>query len=150
MIDKEAVLQMMTQSEAVYVATVRCGAPRVRALVNLRRPDRYPGACDFCRKEGFTSYFATSLASAKVSDIRADSSVAVYYSIPSQVRGIELRGHMEILTDPDIKRLLWQGEWRIYWRGGADDPDYVVLRLKPTHAAGWWGTEPFQLEVSGA
>lgn len=149
MADREAVLEMMSEAEAVYVATVSDGAPRVRALVNLRR-DRYPGACDFCRQEGFTSYFSTSMASGKVSDIRANSSVAVYYSTPSRTRGIELRGNMEILTDSGLKKALWQEEWRIYWPAGADDPDYVVLRLKPAHAAGWWGTAPFQLEMNDA
>lgn len=147
--DKEAVLEMMNEAEAVYVATVRGGVPRLRALVNLRRRDRYPGACDFCRKEGFTSYFSTSAASGKVSDIRANSSVAVYYSSPSRTQGIELRGNMEILTDPGLKRVLWQQEWGIYWPTGAADPDYVVLRLKPVHAAGWWETAPFQLQMGG-
>ena len=150
MIDREAVLEMMNQADAVYVATVSGGGPRVRALVNLRRRDRYPDAGDFCRKQGFTSYFSTSVASGKVGDIRANPSVAVYYSNPNQIRGVELRGQMEILTDPGVKNALWQEEWRIYWPAGADDPDYVVLRLHPAHAAGWWGTAPFQLEMNAA
>jgi general stress protein 26 len=150
MIDKEAVLEMMNQAEAVDLATVSHGAPRVRALVNLRRRDRYPGSCDFCRGEGFTSYFATSMASGKVGDIRANPSVAVYYSDPDRFRGVELRGRMEILTDPGVKKALWQEEWHIHWPAGAGDPDYVVLRLHPAHAAGWWETAPFQLEMNGA
>jgi general stress protein 26 len=147
MIDRDAALEMMSEAEAVYLATVSDGAPRVRALVNLRRRDR--SSCDFCRREAFTSYFSTSAASGKVRDIRANSSVAVYYSNPDKTRGIELRGHMEIVSDQDLKKALWQDEWSIYWRG-ADDPDYVVLRLKPVHAAGWWGTAPFRLKLGGS
>jgi general stress protein 26 len=150
MVEENDVLEMMARSEAVYLATARGGAPRLRALVNLRRPDRYPRTCDFCRNERFTCYFCTSSASGKVNDIRAGSPVAVYYSDPGQVRGVELRGTMEILTDPQIKRMLWQDEWNIYWTGGADDPDYVVLRLKPERADGWWGIAPFQLDVNQA
>jgi general stress protein 26 len=150
MIHNEAVLEMMNRAEAVYLATAPDGAPRIRALVNLRLRDRYPGAGDFCQKERFTSYFSTSLASGKVADIRADSSVAVYYSDPERTQGIELRGRMEILSDPGIKKALWQEEWRIYWPGGASDPDYVVLRLKPERLNGWWGTRPFQLKVEDA
>jgi general stress protein 26 len=141
---------MMAQSEAVYLATVSGGAPRIRALVNLRRPDLYPSVCDFCRKERFTSYFCTSAASGKAGDIRESPSAAVYYSDPPRTRGVELRGTMEIVTDPAFKAVLWQEEWRIYWPGGPDDPDYVVLRFRPSAAAGWWGTMPFRLEVSGA
>jgi general stress protein 26 len=150
MIDQAAVLELMTQSEAVYLATVSGGAPRIRALVNLRRPDLYPGASDFCRREGFTSYFCTSSASGKANDLRESSSVAVYYSDPPQTRGVELRGTVEIVTDPVLKARLWQEVWRIYWAGGPDDADYVVLRLSPSGAAGWWGTAPFQLELAGA
>ncbi len=149
MIDREAVLEVMNESEAVYLATVSEGSPRIRGLVNLRRRDRYPRSCEFCRKEGWTSYFTTSNASGKVSDIQANPSVAVYYSNPAQTRGVELRGRMEILTDPELKRALWHEEWGIYWRGGPEDPDYVVLRLKPVSAAGWWGTAPFRLEIDG-
>ena len=57
---------------------------------------------------------------------------------------------MEILADPDLKKALWQDEWRVYCRAGPHDPDCVVLRLQPVFAAGWWGTAPFQLEMGGA
>lgn len=147
MIDKESALGVMDQADAVYLATVSGASPRIRAMLNLRRQDLYPGAGEFCRKQGFTSYFATSIASGKVGEIRGNPAVAVYYCDPGKTRGIELSGHMEILTDPELKKALWQDRWLIYWPAGAGDPDYVVLRLEPTRATGWWGTTPFCLEV---
>lgn len=147
MMDKGSVLQLMSEADAVYLATVGDAGPRVRALVNLRRQDLYPGSGDFCRSEGFTSYFSTSAASGKVAELRANPAVAVYYSDPRKTRGVELSGRMEILTDPELKKVLWQDVWRIYWQAGPDDPDYVVLRLRPTRAAGWWGSMPFTLQV---
>ena len=58
-----------------------------------------------------------------------------------------LSGRMEILTDQRLREILWNDGWRIYW-SGPDDPDYVILRLKPAEAFGWWGTRPFRLDVN--
>ncbi len=146
MIDREAVLKLMDESAAVYLATVDGTDPRIRALVNLRRRDLYPGASEFCRSRGGTVYFSTSGASSKVREIRANPQAAVYYCDPSSTHGISLSGRMEILCDPELKRALWSDAWRIYWQG-PEDPDYVVLRMKPTGAVGWWGTEPFEIEA---
>ncbi len=148
-IDKEAILKIMNEADAVYLATVNGTSPRLRPLVNLRRVDLYPGAGDFCRKQAFTCYFSTSIASGKIKELRANPSVAVYYCDPKQTRGIELSGTMEILTDPELKKSLWDDDWRVYW-SGPDDPDYVVLRLKAASASGWWGTEPFLFDLNRA
>jgi len=146
--DSQAVLEMMTTAEAVYLATVRDGAPRIRAMVNLRHPESFPGISQFCRAQGFVCYFATSLASGKVDELRADSSASVYFADPRSTHGIELRGKVEVLTDPGLRRTLWQEVWRVYWPSGETDPDYAVLRFAPWSACGWWGTEPFRLELS--
>lgn len=146
--DKREVLDMMTHAEAVYMATTSEGSPRIRALVNLRQPERYPEPSKFCAQAGFTSYFATSRASGKVRDILSNPAVSVYYSTPGTTRGVELRGRAELVDDTETRRAIWQDEWRIYWTNGLDDPDYVVLRLAPEFATGWWGTQPFQLEMN--
>ena len=146
MIDREAVLALMEESAAVYLATVDGAVPRIRALVNLRRRDQFPGPSEFCRREGRTVYLSTSAASSKVREIRANPEATVYYCDPGSVRGISLSGRMEVLTDPGLKRALWSDSWRVYW-AGPDDPDYVVLRMEPTGAEGWWGTGPVEIEV---
>ncbi len=149
MIDKPALLKLLDGAEAVYLATISAQGPRIRALVNLRRRDLYPRQSEVCRPEGFTLYFSTSISSAKVREIKDNPSVAVYYCAPAQFHGVMLSGKMEILTDPGLKSALWDEGWRIFWPGGADDPDYVVLRLKPAQATGWWDNAPFHLELSG-
>ncbi len=147
MIGREAVLEMMNEADAVYLATADASGPRVRALVNLRRSDLYPSAACFCRGQGFTVYFTTGMSSGKIAEIRANPAVAAYYSDPRRVHGVELRGRAEILTDSELKKTLWDDGWRIYWPAGVDDPDYGIVRLRPDHAAGWWETAPFTLEL---
>lgn len=146
MTGKAEVLQMMDEAGAVYLATLGMAGPRIRGLVNLRRRDLYPAASEFCRRQGFTVYFTTSGNSNKVAELRANPAAAAYYSDPARTRGIELSGQVDVLTDRDLKNALWCDQWRIYWPAGPDEPDYVVLRLKPVRAAGWWGTAPFTLD----
>ena len=145
-VDRQAVFELMDASAAVYLATVDSSEPRLRALVNLRRRDQFPGPSAFCRQQGGTVYLATSGASSKVREIRANPAVAVYYCDPGSVHGVSLSGRMEVLSDPELKRVLWDESWRIYWPAGPEDPDYVVLRMKPTGATGWWGSATAEIE----
>lgn len=145
----ERCLKLMDESAAVCLATTSGAVPRIRALWNLRRHDRFPSAAKFCRQQGLTAYFATSVSSGKVCEIRKNPAVSLYYCDADNVRGVMLAGQAEVLTDPGIKRVLWHDSWSIYWPGGASDPDYCVLRVTPREAAGWWGTTPFYFEAKG-
>lgn len=141
------VLHIMDLAEVVYLATVAGPGPRIRALVNLRRRDLFPGPSQTaCTKDG-TVYLATSGASDKIAEIKANPAVAVYYCIPRQFDGVMLGGRAEILTDADLKEALWSDDWRIYWPDGYSDPDYVVVRIKPDEIRGWRGVSPFVQEV---
>jgi general stress protein 26 len=146
MVGKRQVLELMDEAEAVYLATVGEKGPRIRALVNLRRRDLYPGPSEVCRTGNFSAFFSTSAASDKVREVRANPDVALYYCKPEQFHGVMLAGRMEILTDAALKRALWCDDWRIYWPGGADEPDYVVLRFKADEVTGWWGSTPFRID----
>jgi len=144
MIEKQELFEVMNRAEAVYLATADGAVPRIRALVNLRRRDLYPGPARFCQAEGFTVYLATSAASDKARELRANPQASVYYCEPGRFHGLTLTGPVEILADPELKKTLWDESWRIYWPSGAEDPDYVILRMRPLEASGWWGTRPFQ------
>lgn len=145
MIDRNDLLDLMNESEAVYLATMEGAVPKIRALVNLRRRDIYPGPSQFCRREGFAVYLTTSASTGKASELRAHPVASAYYCIPREFHGITLTGPVEILTDPDLKKILWDESWRVYFPMGNADPDYVVLRIKPTEAEGWWGLKKFRL-----
>ncbi len=146
---REEALALMDRSAAVYLATLDGARPRIRAMVNLRRADRYPGPAAFCRGQEFTVYFGTSAASGKVREIRANPAVSVYYCEPEEFHGLTLSGEMEILDDAGLKETLWDDGWRVYWPAGAQDPDYVVLRLKAARAEGWRGAAPFHFDPGG-
>lgn len=145
MIDKQQVLDLMDTAEAVYLATVSPKGPRIRALVNLRRADRYPHPSKTARTDDFTVYMSTSRSSDKVREIAADSNVSVYYSEPKTFHGVMLCGTAEVVEDPAVKLALWSEDWRIYWADGPLNPDHVILRVRVSEVRGWWGSEPFVL-----
>ncbi len=147
MINKNDLLELMNESEAVYLATVEGSIPRIRALVNLRRSDIYPGQSQFCRGQGFTVYLSTSASTGKVGEVQTRPLASVYYCVPREFHGITLTGPVEILTDTNLRKTLWDEAWRIYFPMGDSDPNYVVLRIKPTEAEGWWGREKFRLTL---
>ena len=147
MIRNQDALKVMNAAKAVYLATSSANGPRLRALVNLRRAWAYRRPSKTARTDDFTVYLATSRASDKIAEIKADTRISVYYSQPLLFRGVMLCGRAEVLDEPALKTALWSNDWRIYWPDGAADPDYVVIRLRPDEVRGWWGSKPFALDL---
>jgi general stress protein 26 len=146
-IDRNDILDVMDRADAVYLATVDGSEPRIRAMVNYRRTDICPGASAFARAAGFNVYFCTSAASGKVRELRENSAASAYFALPLDSKGVMLSGYGEVLDDKASKEALWDDRWRVYWPAGPTDPDCVILRLAPKSAAGWWGSQPFYLDL---
>ena len=150
MVKKAELLALMDEAEAVYLATIGDKGPRIRALVNLRRRDLYPGPSKVCRTDDFTAYLSTSLSSDKAQEIRANPAVSLYYCDPTSFHGVLLSGRAELLDDPELKKALWSPDWSIYWPRGAEEPDYVIVRIKADEVSGWWGREKFRFSPGEA
>ena len=50
---------------------------------------------------------------------------------------VALRGTVDIVTDKDVRREMWQDRYIHQFPGGADDSAYVLLRFVGTHAGIW-------------
>jgi general stress protein 26 len=133
-----------------YVTTVdAAGFPQTRAMFNLRNSQRFPKLTRFFEQlnDKFTQIFTTNTSSAKMEDIKSNSAVSVYYCDPETGRGVMFGGNIEVVTDLAIKKAIWHPEWKKYYLSGYDDPDHTVLRLIPTLAKGWTGSQTFRLEL---
>ena len=122
-------------AEAVYVTTVdRHGRPQTRAMFNLKNRVQFPGLRSFFDDSclAYETWFTTNTSSGKVGDLVGNRAVSAYYCWPNQFRGLMLGGDMEIIADPGEKARIWQDGWELYYPLGAVDPDYTVLRLRPT------------------
>ena len=151
---KEACLNLMETTDVMYLSTVGSdGFPHTRIMSNLRNKKEYPGLVEIFEqhKEDFLVYMVTSSSSVKMKQIRANSKVSVYLSvfssIPSEFQCLMLSGEIEEVTDKQLKKQLWQDGWKIHWPGGADDPEFTVLKLSPVFARGGYQQAPFEFEL---
>ena len=79
--------------------------------------------------EGRIFYFSTKTASLRVNQFKKNPQACLYLCDETNYIGIQLRGHMEVLTDRDSRALLWTDGDEQYYPKGMDDPDYCVLRF---------------------
>ena len=143
-------LEFMEIAEAAYVTTIdHNGFPQTRAMFNLRRKKQFPGLSELFKehRDDFLIYFTTNTSSSKIDHIRKNPRVSVYYCKPSEWRGLMLSGEIEIVTDKEIKKAIWQEGWEMYYPGGPHDPDHTVLRLFPKFANYYHQLNSFKLEL---
>jgi pyridoxamine 5'-phosphate oxidase len=147
---REMCLDLVNTGWPAYVTTVDSeGFPQTRAMFNLRNKERFPKLESFFQylQDDFTQIFTTNTSSTKIKDIKNNRAVSVYYCDPETWRGVMFSGLIEIVTDMATKKSIWHPEWSKYYLSGYDDPDHTVLRLIPTMAKGWTGSNTFKLDL---
>jgi general stress protein 26 len=149
---KEYCLGVIKTSPACYLATINeKGSPEIRAMLNLRNPQAFPGLREFFTglPDDFTVYLTTNTSSTKMRQMRNNPRVALYYCNPASWQGVMLAGAVEIVVDPETKKALWQPNWNLYYPQGPADPDYTIARLRPetAKAYGNLGTFAFAPET---
>jgi len=140
----------MQTAPAAYLTTIDGGGyPYTRAMFNLRNKDMFPLLADIFESHDrdLMVYFTTNTSSVKLSQLRVNPKVSVYYCNPLEFHGVMLSGDIQIVSDPHLKRTLWQPGWERYYPQGPDDPDHTVLRLLPRLARGWHASERFEFSL---
>jgi len=134
---KIEILDLMKRSEAVFLSTVGAdGFPLTRAMMNLRDPRKFPGLKGFMNSQK-NIFFTTNTSLPKTAQIEVNPKVCAYFCFPAEWRAVAVQGEMTIVTDPAVKKALWQDGWTMYYPGGIDDPEYTVLMLAPSHIKGY-------------
>jgi general stress protein 26 len=129
---KQECLKLVETVESMYLGTNGTdGTPQIRIMSNMRNPQ----SCTKAPKElfaelgnSFTAYMITSHSSA-------------------EFHTLLLTGTAEEVPDMELKKLIWQDEWKIHWPGGAEDPEFVLLKMSPTNAKGWNKEGPFEFKL---
>ena len=120
---KEKAAQIINEAQIVTVASIdENGYPRPVALVKIKN-------------EGDVIYVSTGTSSAKTAHFRANPKAGV--SIVSGENSVVFTGTMEIVTDENVKRTLWDDWMSPHFPGGVNDPEYCILRFTPIHATYW-------------
>jgi nucleoside-triphosphatase THEP1/general stress protein 26 len=103
----------------------------------------YPLLVTICSVDGFpqsrpmhlvdhdskTAWFATSRASNKIKQIKANAHVTVLFVDSARYNYAAFHGHAIIVDDADREKTLWRNDWEDDWPDGPSDPDYVLIRV---------------------
>ncbi|MCE7743270.1 MAG: pyridoxamine 5'-phosphate oxidase family protein [Candidatus Heimdallarchaeota archaeon] len=134
--------ELMERPYAAYLATIdNNGFPSIRAVFNLRCKEKFAHPAQVIKEyeeDPYTVYVSTNTSSVKLKHILKNQKIALYFSIPDEVKGIMLQGSAEVLEDMDFKAKIWMDNWKVYYPKGYDDPDFTILKLKPRLLRGWY------------
>jgi pyridoxamine 5'-phosphate oxidase len=147
---KQECLNLIETADAAYLSTLSGdGFPHTRMMGNLRNVQENPGCAKFLEpdKKDFVVYFVTGNSSIKMQQIRVNPRICAYFCNPKEIQTLMLAGKVDELEDMEFKKKLWQDGWEIHWPGGPEDPEFIVLQLKPTFAKGWYREAPFEFKL---
>lgn len=81
--------------------------------------------------------FFTAADSHKLDELGGHADVNLAYADPGAQRYVSVRGQARIDRDRATIDALWSATQKIFFAGGKDDPDLVVLRVRVRDAAYW-------------
>ena len=96
------------------------GAPNIKAML---APRQMIGLKEF--------YFSTNLSALRTQQYLKNPKACIYFFRKGLISytGVMLRGTMEVVSEQEVKNLLWRkGDTRFY-KYGVTDPDYCVLKF---------------------
>ncbi|MHC4718826.1 MAG: pyridoxamine 5'-phosphate oxidase family protein [Planctomycetota bacterium] len=117
---KSKALGFIRAHRAVHLATVDDGHPRVRVMEAFRTDD------------DFTIWFAAGKSSNKVRQIGQCPNVGV--SSYADEKDLEVYGTAEVLDDEATRHEMWHEEWKRWFPGGQDDPEYCLIKVTAAKA----------------
>ena len=92
-------------------------------------------------------WFFSNSDTRKVREIQRDPQVHLSYADPQHFRFISMSGSVEIVTDRDKKRELWDEELRRWFENGPEGDDVILLKVRPTTIAFWTKEGDGQLAI---
>ena len=74
--------------------------------------------------------------------------MSIYFCDAQRFLGLMLGGEIEIITDKQLKKKIWQKGWTMYYPDGPKSSEYGVIKLTPVIAKGHSCTGDFKLNPS--
>jgi len=89
-------------------------------------------------------WFFMSRAGDPVAEFEGDDQVNVSYADPGSDTYVSVSGTAQIVDDPMKKQALWNRAAQAWFKGGVDDPDLALVRVRIEHAD-WWDVKDNKL-----
>ena len=119
--DKDKIARFIRKQKVSFVCSVDDeGTPNVKAML---KPRKQVGLKEF--------YFSTNTSSMRVKQYLKNPNASIYFYHKGIIRyeGVMLTGTMEVLTDQASKDMIWRKGDTIFYKQGATDPVYCVLKF---------------------
>jgi general stress protein 26 len=82
------------------------------------------------KREGIKIIFwHTNSPSMRVKQYRNNPKACVYFCDKRFFSGVMLTGSIEVIDDIDIKKELWNDKFNVYYEGGHDGGDFIILKF---------------------
>jgi len=82
------------------------------------------------KREGIkTFYWHTNSPSVRIKQYRNNPKACIYFYDKRFFRGVMLKGAMEVVDNKNIKAEIWKDEFSIYYNGGVDGGDFIILKF---------------------
>ena len=82
------------------------------------------------KREGIkTFYWHTNSPSMRIRQYRNNPKACIYFYDKRFFRGVMLKGTMEVVDDIHTKAEIWKDEFAVYYTGGMDGGDFILLRF---------------------
>jgi general stress protein 26 len=114
---KGKVAKILSGAKLVYLGTNGShGHPNIRAM----SPAQVVGT--------ETVWFVTDFESSKIAELAQDNKAVLYAAAPRNAGECRLWGHIDILDDPESRKLVWKDEFKeFFFEEGIDSPRLRVL-----------------------
>ena len=87
-------------------------------------------------EEDFTLHYVTSRMSSKCKHIQANPKVSTFWTNVvdpmKEWQSVLIKGQASITDDKALRERYWMEELKMVFPAGVDDPNYVILIVKPT------------------
>jgi len=110
LIDKQTVSYLSSVDENGYPNTKAMLAPVMREGIK-------------------TFYWHTNSPSMRIKQYRNNPKACIYFCDKRFFRGVMLKGSMEVIDDKEIKAQIWKDSFSMYYQGGVDGGDFIILRF---------------------
>ena len=136
--DKMQIYQFISEQKTAFIASVsEQGYPVVRAMLAPRKI------------ENGEIYFSTNTSSKKITQYTANDKACVYFYKRGRFKyqGVCIIGEMEICTDQATKNEIWRFGDKLFYKEGATDPDYCVLKFTAISARYYCNFKSEDIEI---
>jgi general stress protein 26 len=86
-----------------------------------------------------TIWFLTDVRGLKDDEVEANPDVCLTFVYPKEKVHLSITGKASVGRDPERAQALWNEEQEVWWPGGPDDPNLLVMKVEPERAEMWDG-----------